>query len=180
MRQTERKHDCRRFKKFHRADYSCGVVRPADRGALRRCSVERRVNLGGTLICHQALVAGKIDLYPEYTGTALTAVLNDPLQKDPAEVFHHVQEEYRTRFNVEAMPPLGFNNTFSMVVRGDDAEKLHLRTISDVGPAYAPKWRAGFGYEFKRSGRTDIAAGSGCVAVCILPGSRGFSISDCW
>jgi glycine betaine/choline ABC-type transport system substrate-binding protein len=109
--------------------------------------VERRLNLGGTVICHDALVAGKIDIYPEYTGTALTAVLNDPLQKDPSEVFHRVQEEYRARFNVEVMPPLGFNNTFAMVIRGDDAEKLHLRTISDVAP-YAPKWRAGFGYEF--------------------------------
>ncbi len=109
--------------------------------------VERRLNLGGTFICHDALVSGKIDLYPEYTGTALTAVLNDPLQKDPAEVFRRVQAEYRARFNVEVMPPLGFNNTFAMVVRGDDADKLHLRTISDVAP-YAPKWRAGFGYEF--------------------------------
>ena len=109
--------------------------------------VERRLNLGGTVICHDALVSGKIDLYPEYTGTALTAILNDPPQKDPSEVFRRVQEEYRARFNVEVMPPLGFNNTFAMVVRGDDAEKLHLRTISDVAP-YAPKWRAGFGYEF--------------------------------
>jgi osmoprotectant transport system substrate-binding protein len=109
--------------------------------------VERRVNLGGTLICHQALVAGKIDLYPEYTGTALTAVLNDPLRKDPGEVFHRVQEEYRTRFNVEVMSPLGFNNTFAIVVRGDDAGNLHLLNISDVA-AVSSKWRAGFGYEF--------------------------------
>src|SRR6202158_843067 len=109
--------------------------------------VERRVNLGGTLLCHQALVAGKIDLYPEYTGTALTAVLNEPPQNDPSAVFHRVQEQSRARFAVEVMPPLGFNNTFAMVVRGDDAAKLHLRTISDVA-AYAPKWRAGFGYEF--------------------------------
>jgi osmoprotectant transport system substrate-binding protein len=109
--------------------------------------VERRLNLGGTFICHDALVSGKIDLYPEYTGTALTAVLKDPLEKDPAEVFRRVQEEYRARFNVEVMPPLGFNNTFAMIVRGDDAEKLHLRRISDVAP-YAPEWRAGFGYEF--------------------------------
>jgi len=109
--------------------------------------VDRRLNLGGTVICHDALVSGKIDLYPEYTGTALTAVLNDPPQKDPSEVFRRVQEEYRARFNVEVMPPLGLNNTFAMVVRGDDADKLHLRTISDVAP-YAPKWRAGFGYEF--------------------------------
>jgi glycine betaine/choline ABC-type transport system substrate-binding protein len=109
--------------------------------------VERRVNLGGTLLCHQALVAGKIDLYPEYTGTALTAVLNEPPQNDPSAVFHRVQEQYRARFGVEAMPPLGFNNTFAMVVRGDDAAKLHLRKISNIAP-YAPKWRAGFGYEF--------------------------------
>ncbi len=109
--------------------------------------VERRLNLGGTFICHDALVSGKIDLYPEYTGTALTAVLNDPLQKDPAEVFRRVQEEYRSQFNVEVMPPLGFNNTFAMIVRGEDADKLHLRRISDIAP-YAPKWRAGFGYEF--------------------------------
>jgi osmoprotectant transport system substrate-binding protein len=109
--------------------------------------VERRLNLGGTFICHDALVSGKIDLYPEYTGTALTAVLKDPPRSDPPEVFRRVQGEYRARFNVEVMPPLGFNNTFAMVVRGDDAGALHLRTISDVAP-YAPKWRAGFGYEF--------------------------------
>lgn len=109
--------------------------------------VERRVNLGGTLLCHQAIVAGKIDLYPEYTGTALTAVLKEPPQNDPGAVFHRVQEQYRAQFGVEVMPPLGFNNTFAMVVRGDDAATLHLRKISDMAP-YAPKWRAGFGYEF--------------------------------
>jgi glycine betaine/choline ABC-type transport system substrate-binding protein len=109
--------------------------------------VERRLNLGGTFICHDALISGKIDLYPEYTGTALTAVLKDSPQKDPADVFHQVQQEYRSRFNVEVMPPLGFDNTFAMVVRGDDAANLHLRTISDLAP-YAQKFRAGFGYEF--------------------------------
>jgi osmoprotectant transport system substrate-binding protein len=109
--------------------------------------VERRVNLGGTLLCHDALVAGKIDLYPEYTGTALMAVLKEPPQNDPSAVLHRVQDQYRTRFGVEVMPPLGFNNTFAMVVRGDDAAKLHLHTISDIG-TFAPKWRAGFGYEF--------------------------------
>jgi osmoprotectant transport system substrate-binding protein len=109
--------------------------------------VERRLNLGGTFICHDGLVSGKIDIYPEYTGTALTAVLNDAVQSDPAEVLRRVREEYVARFKVEVMPPLGFNNTFAMVVRGDDADKLHLHTISDITP-YAPKWRAGFGYEF--------------------------------
>jgi osmoprotectant transport system substrate-binding protein len=109
--------------------------------------VERRVNLGGTLLCHQALISGKIDLYPEYTGTALTAVLNDPPLNDSSAVLHQVQAEYRARFGVEALAPLGFNNTFAMVVRGDDAKNLNLRNISDIAPL-APKWRAGFGYEF--------------------------------
>ncbi len=109
--------------------------------------VERRVNLGGTLICHQALVAGKIDLYPEYTGTALTAVLNQTPQSDRSAVFQRVRSEYRSRFGVEVLPPLGFNNTFAMIIRGADASTLHLNKISDVS-AYAPKWRAGFGYEF--------------------------------
>lgn len=109
--------------------------------------VERKLNLGGTFICQDALVAGKIDLYPEYTGTALTAVLKEPAQNNPSAVFAMVKEAYETKFNVEEMPPLGFNNTFAMVIRGDDAKTLHLRTVSDIVP-YTPKWRAGFGYEF--------------------------------
>jgi osmoprotectant transport system substrate-binding protein len=109
--------------------------------------VERRVNLGGTLLCHQALVSGQIDLYPEYTGTALTAVLHQPIERDPSEVFDLVQTEYRKQFGVEVLPPLGFNNTFAIVVRGDVAAKFHLHTISDIRP-HAPHWRAGFGYEF--------------------------------
>lgn len=109
--------------------------------------VERKVNLGGTLICHQALLAGKIDLYPEYTGTALTAILNEPPSSDAAAVYRAVQSAYRQRFQVEALAPLGFNNTFAMVIRGDDAARLHLKTISDAVP-YAPRWHAGFGYEF--------------------------------
>jgi osmoprotectant transport system substrate-binding protein len=109
--------------------------------------VERRVNLGGTLLCHDALISGKIDLYPEYTGTALLAVLKDPQESDPAKVFAQVQSEYRARFAVDVLPSLGFNNSFAMVVRGDDAARMHLRSVSDIAP-YAPKWRAGFGYEF--------------------------------
>ena len=137
--------------------------------------VERRVNLGGTLLCHQALISGKIDLYPEYTGTALTAVLNDPPQNDPSAVFTKVQSEYGARFGVEVMPPLGFNNTFAMVVRGDDAAKLGLRNISDMG-IYAPKWRAGFGYEFME--RPDGYRGWAARRMaCIFPAIRGFSTS---
>ena len=138
--------------------------------------VERRVNLGGTLLCHQALVSGKIDLYPEYTGTALTAVLNDPPSSDSSAVFQRVQAEYRARFNIEALPPLGFNNTFAMVVRGDDANNLHLRNISDT-VKYAPKWRAGFGYEFME--RPDGYRGLAAAYGLHFQSNRGFSTSDC-
>ena len=109
--------------------------------------VERRLNLGGTLICQQALRAGEIDLYVEYTGTALTAVLGESPSSDRAAVYDRVRKAYRERFGFEVTEPLGFNNTFAMVVRGDDARHLKLRTISDIAP-YAPRWRAGFGYEF--------------------------------
>jgi len=109
--------------------------------------VERRVNLGGTLICQQALRAGQIDLYVEYTGTALTVVLGESPSRDPAEVYTRVKKAYAERFGFELTEPLGFNNTFAMVVRGEDARRLNLHAISDIAP-YAPRWRAGFGYEF--------------------------------
>jgi osmoprotectant transport system substrate-binding protein len=109
--------------------------------------VQRRFYLAGTYICQQALLAGRIDLYVEYTGTALTAILKEKPSGDDAAVFRRVQEEYAGRFNLVVMPPLGFNNTFAIVVRGSDARQLHLRTISDLA-RYAPQWRAGFGYEF--------------------------------
>lgn len=109
--------------------------------------VERRINLGGTLICQQALRAGEIDLYVEYTGTALTAVLGEYPSGDAKSVYDRVQKAYEERFSLELTEPLGFNNTFAMVVRGQDARQLHLRSISDFAP-YAPRWRAGFGYEF--------------------------------
>jgi osmoprotectant transport system substrate-binding protein len=109
--------------------------------------VERRFNLGGTLICQQALRAGEIDLYVEYTGTALTAVLGEPPSRDPAAVYARVKKAYAERFGLELTEPLGFNNTFAMVIRGEDARQAKLRAISDIAP-YASRWRAGFGYEF--------------------------------
>jgi osmoprotectant transport system substrate-binding protein len=109
--------------------------------------VDRRLNLGGTLICHQALLAGQMDLYAEYTGTALTAVLGEPSSNDTEAVYRAVRDGYRDRFGFEVGPPLGFNNTFAIVVRGEDAKSFGLRTISDMAP-HAPQWRAGFGYEF--------------------------------
>ncbi len=115
--------------------------------------VDRRFDLGGTFLCQQALLAGQLDLYPEYTGTALTAILKEPPASDPAAVYQTVRDAYRNRFHLDVGPPLGFNNTFAIVVRGEDARRLHLRTISDMVPL-APQWRAGFGYEFmERPGR---------------------------
>ncbi len=109
--------------------------------------VDRRLNLGGTLICQQALLAGQMDLYAEYTGTALTAILGEPSSHDAEAAYRAVHDAYRDRFGFDVGPPLGFNNTFAIVVRGDDAKNFKLRTISDLAP-YAPRWRAGFGYEF--------------------------------
>ena len=109
--------------------------------------VDRRLNLGGTLICQQALLAGQMDLYAEYTGTALTAILGEPSSHDAEAVYRAVREAYRKRFGFDVGPPLGFNNTFAIVVRGEDAQRLKLRAISDLVP-YAPHWHAGFGYEF--------------------------------
>jgi osmoprotectant transport system substrate-binding protein len=112
-----------------------------------RLPVERRYYLAGTYICQQAMLAGRIDLYPEYTGTALSAILKQAPGKDPAQVLARVRDEYRSRFNFAVLPPLGFNDTFAIEIRGQDARRLGLRTISDA-TRYAPGWRAGFGYEF--------------------------------
>ncbi len=110
-------------------------------------AVERRFYLAGTYICHQAILAGRIDVYAEYTGTALTAILKESPQGNPQDVYAKVQEEYAQRFNLAVGKPLGFNNTFAMVIRGDDARRLHLHTLSEAAE-YAPQWRAGVGYEF--------------------------------
>jgi osmoprotectant transport system substrate-binding protein len=109
--------------------------------------VIRKTNLGGTLLVHKALLAGELDLYVEYTGTALTAVLNKSPQGDSNAMYNRVRQLYADRFHLEVTEPLGFENTFAMVIRGDDAQKLHLQKISDIAPL-APKWRAGVGYEF--------------------------------
>jgi len=109
--------------------------------------VERKTNLGGTLLVHKALEAGELDLYVEYTGTALTAVLNESPQGDSNAVYQRVKQLYSERFHFEVTEPLGFENTFAMVIRGDDAKNLHLQRISDIVPL-APKWRVGVGYEF--------------------------------
>lgn len=109
--------------------------------------VERRFYLQGTLICQQAILAGRIDMYPEYTGTAVTAILKQKPVGDEQAVYQKLKSEYERRFHLTLGPPFGFNDTFAIEIRGDDARRLHLRTISDAVP-YAPHWRAGFGYEF--------------------------------
>ena len=109
-------------------------------------TVDRRLNLGGTLICDRALLTGDIDVYVEYTGTALTAVFHQPVTNDSRGVYTTVRELY-ARGGRSLLPPLGFNNTFAILVRGDDARARALKTIDDLARE-APHWRAGFGYEF--------------------------------
>ncbi len=110
-------------------------------------SVRRKSNLGGTLLVQKAMLSGDVDLYVEYTGTALTAVLSEKPEGDSAAVYQRVKEEYARRFGLEVTEPLGFANSFAMVVRGQDAQKEHLTRMSDMVPL-APRWRAGVGYEF--------------------------------
>jgi osmoprotectant transport system substrate-binding protein len=108
--------------------------------------VERRFYLAGTYICHQALLAGRIDMYVEYTGTALVAILKQPPRSDHAAVFETVRQGYG-KLGLEVLPSLGFDNTFAMVMRGGDARRLRLKTLSDAA-AVAPQLRLGVGYEF--------------------------------
>lgn len=120
--------------------------------------VERRFYLAGSYLCQQALATGRIDGYVEYTGTALTAILKQPLPavKVPAVVFATVKGLYESRYKVRVEPGLGFEDTFAMVVRGDDADREHLTRISDVQPS-AGQMRLGVGYEFQA--RPDGLAG---------------------
>ena len=124
--------------------------------------VERRFYLAGTYICQQAILAGRIDIYPEYTGTALTAILKQKVGGDKAGVYQQVKREYETRLGLTLGPPLGFNDTFAMEIRGADARRLGLKTLSQAA-AHAPQWRAGFGYEFmeRPDGYAGLAAAYG-------------------
>jgi osmoprotectant transport system substrate-binding protein/osmoprotectant transport system permease protein len=108
--------------------------------------VERRLNLGGTFICDRAIRSGDIDAYVEYTGTADTAVFKNAADTDPAHVLDRVRRQYAD-VGVTVLPPLGFENTFAILIRGDEARKHALKSIDDVAP-FSPQWKAGFGYEF--------------------------------
>jgi len=109
-------------------------------------TVERRLNLGGTFICDRALRSGDIDVYVEYTGTADTAVFKNPVETDPTRVLARLRQDYAAA-GVTLLPPLGFENTFAILVRGEDARRLGLRAIGDAA-AQSSSWQAGFGYEF--------------------------------
>ncbi|MFY9947461.1 MAG: glycine betaine ABC transporter substrate-binding protein [Candidatus Sulfotelmatobacter sp.] len=124
--------------------------------------VERRFYLAGTYICQQAMLAGRIDIYPEYTGTALTAILKQKVERDRAAVYQRVKSEYEKRFGLTLGPPFGFNDTFAMEIRGADARRLNIKTLSQAA-AFAPKWHAGFGYEFmeRPDGYAGLAAAYG-------------------
>src|SRR5207247_2238533 len=108
--------------------------------------VEQATELSGDL-CHRELVAGQIDMYVEYTGTAFTAILKHQPISDPRAVYEQVKRDYESQFNLEWLEPLGFNNTFAILVRGDVARRLQLKTISDAA-RYGAGWRAGFGQDF--------------------------------
>ena len=112
----------------------------------KNIEVDRKFDLGGNL-AHSALVGSQIDLYPEYTGTSFTAILHHQPITDPRAVYDQVKREYESQFNVEVSAPLGFDNTFAMLVRGEDARHFNLKTISDAA-RYTPKWQAGFGHDF--------------------------------
>jgi osmoprotectant transport system substrate-binding protein len=117
--------------------------------AKSQLKVERRFYLAGSYICNQALLSGHIDAYVEYTGTALTAILKQPLDRDPDRVLETVVRVYEQKDQVTVGPPLGFENTFAMVIRGDDARRLHLTTLSQAAQ-YTTQWKLGVGYEFEQ------------------------------
>ena len=112
----------------------------------RGVTVERRFELGGNLP-HEAMVSGTLDLYPEYTGTSHTAILHHTPITDPRAVYEQVKRDYANNFKVEVSQPLGFENTFAILIRGNDARQLNLKTISEAAP-HARTWRAGFGQDF--------------------------------
>jgi glycine betaine/choline ABC-type transport system substrate-binding protein len=104
------------------------------------------LNHGGTFICDSALRSGDIDVYVEYTGTALTAIFHEPVGREPADVLTRTRELY-ARAGVTVLEPLGFNNTFTILVRRADAAARGLKSVADLR-SVATTWKPGFGYEF--------------------------------
>jgi len=127
--------------------YLLGEIIAQQIEAHTKLQVERRFYLAGTYICQQAMLSGRIDVYPEYTGTALTAILKQPAGKESADVYQRVKSEEERRFGLTLGPSFGFNDTFAMEIRGADARRLKVKNLTQAA-AFAPQWRAGFGYEF--------------------------------
>jgi osmoprotectant transport system permease protein len=125
--------------------------------------VERRLNLGGTFICDRSIRSGDIDVYVEYTGTAFTAIFKQPPETDPTRVLDDVRRLYADA-GLTVLDPLGFENTFAILVRGADARNLGLKTIQDAA-AHSARWQAGFGYEFlqRADGYPGLAKAYGLV-----------------
>ena len=112
-----------------------------------KLKVDRRFNLGGTFIAHEAVKAGKIAGYVEYTGTSFTTILKEKPISDPESVYEKVKEYYDQKLKLAVMKPLGFENTFAMIIREEDAKKWQIKSLSEIGK-YSPQMKAGFGYEF--------------------------------
>ena len=110
--------------------------------------VTRRLNLGGTLLTYQALSSGEITLYPEYTGTIVAEILKEDISPNPATVYERSRMEMARRAQVDLLNPLGIDNTFAMVIRGEDARKYNVKTLSEAA-AVTPGWKLGVGYEFQ-------------------------------
>jgi len=138
-----------------------GEIMAQDIEAHTSLKVERRFYLAGTYICHQAIRAGRIDIYPEYTGTALNAILKEN-GGDAPQVYERVKREYEQRFQLTLGAPFGFNDTFAMEIRGEDARRLNIKTLSQAA-VFTPQWHAGFGYEFmeRPDGYRGLAAAYG-------------------
>lgn len=115
--------------------------------ATTNLKVARRPRLGGSFVCHNAILAGKIDAYIEYTGTAFTGILKQKTLNEPKAVYEKLKQAYAQQFNLAVMPSLGFENTFAIIIRGEDARRYNLQSLSQAAQ-YTPQWRGGFGYEF--------------------------------
>lgn len=121
--------------------------------------IQRSLDLSGTLLAHQALLSGRIDLYPEYTGTAFTNVLKQQIVSDPAIILERVRNEY-SALMLDWLDPLGFNNSFAMAIRGADARERHLETLSQAA-ADPQGFVLGAGYEFMERPDGFAALGGG-------------------
>ena len=123
-----------------------------------KLKVDRSFNLAGTFICHEAVKAGKIAGYVEYTGTAFTAILKEKPINNPETVYEKIKEYYDKNLKLTVMKPLGFENTFALIIRGEDAKKWQVKTLSDIAK-YTSQMKAGFGYEFinRKDGYSGLA-----------------------